>query len=175
MAKEEGGIGLLRLSDLIHMRKLALVARFDQPNTLGRTLMSSILGRNLNLSFTTRGGGIYGRGLKGTRSANSDVATPAATTLRMVPYTAADQSPQATTSDSTFKKNLQLQPRHLGGELLGKRGKGAPGNGHSDISTETSSDQRSGRRTWRRCTPATNQEIQVTPSGLTGEIHSGFF
>ena len=53
MAKEEGGIGLLRLSNLIHMRKLALVARFDQPNTLGRTLMSSILGRNLNLSFTT--------------------------------------------------------------------------------------------------------------------------
>ena len=35
------------------MRKLALVARFDQPDTLGRTLRSSILGRNLNLSFTT--------------------------------------------------------------------------------------------------------------------------
>ena len=53
LAKEDGGIGLMRLSDLIHMRKLALVARFDQPDTLGRTLMSSILGRNLNLSFTT--------------------------------------------------------------------------------------------------------------------------
>ena len=110
MAKEEGGIGLLRLSDLIHMRKLTLVARFDQPNTLGRTLMSSILGRNLNISFTTPplGGGSYGRGLKGTRSANSDVATPAATTLRMVPYTAADQSPQATMSDSTFKKTFNF-------------------------------------------------------------------
>ena len=59
LAKEEGGIGLLRLSDLIHMRKLELIARFDQPDTLGRTLMSSILGRNLNISFTTSplGGG----------------------------------------------------------------------------------------------------------------------
>ena len=53
LAKEEGSIGLMRLSDLTHMRKLALVARFDQPDTLGRTLMSSILARNLNLSFTT--------------------------------------------------------------------------------------------------------------------------
>ena len=57
LAKEEGGIGLLRLSDLIHMRKLALVARFDQPDTLGRMLMSSISARNLNLTFTTPLGG----------------------------------------------------------------------------------------------------------------------
>ena len=44
LAKEEGGIGQkLRLSDLTYIRKLALVARLDQPVTLGRTLMSSVL------------------------------------------------------------------------------------------------------------------------------------
>ena len=30
MSKAEGGIGLISLFDPIHMRKLALVARFDQ-------------------------------------------------------------------------------------------------------------------------------------------------
>lgn len=53
MAKEDGDIGLLSLSDLIHVGKLALVTRFDQPGSLGRTLMSSVLGRNLNLAVTT--------------------------------------------------------------------------------------------------------------------------
>ena len=54
LAKEEGGMGLIRLSNLVHERKPALVAtrRFDDEGTEGRSLLASQLRRNLNMSNT---------------------------------------------------------------------------------------------------------------------------
>ena len=46
-------LGLIRLSDLIQERKLSLIARFNKDGSEGCTLISSILFRPLNLSYTT--------------------------------------------------------------------------------------------------------------------------
>ena len=61
LAKEEGGMGLIRLSNLVHERKLALVARLDEEGTEGRALMTSLLHRNLNMSNTIPPSGMVER------------------------------------------------------------------------------------------------------------------
>ena len=45
-------MGLIRLSDLVHEHKLALVVRFDEEGTESRALLASLLRRNLNMSNT---------------------------------------------------------------------------------------------------------------------------
>ena len=62
MAKEARS--RLRLSDPIYSSKLALVTQFDYLCSDGRTLMPSIQGRNLNLSFNTIHLGKEGSGQK---------------------------------------------------------------------------------------------------------------
>ena len=62
MAKEARS--RLRLSDPVYSSKLALVTQFDYLCSDGRTLMLSIQGRNLNLSFHTIHLGKEGSGQK---------------------------------------------------------------------------------------------------------------
>ena len=54
-------MGLIRLSNLVHERKLALVARLDEEGTEGRALMTSLLHRNLNMSNTIPPSGMVER------------------------------------------------------------------------------------------------------------------
>ena len=51
MGLSEGGMGCVRLSDLVHTRKLSLIARCNKIGSEARALMSSLLHRGLHVTM----------------------------------------------------------------------------------------------------------------------------